>query len=407
MKIALDATPLTEPTGGIARYTWQLTCALARLVQAEAPAAEIRDFRRRATARTLHEIWLLSDQPFAIPVAGRGTEDSGQGNALPRGVQLGARPQTVFDKRWWLWGLNREMGRHGIDLFHGTDFAVPYRKRRASVMTIHDLSPWVGSKSADSSGGDEPWQPSANRIRRRTPRMLERDLATMVITPTEAIRRAVIGRFGLADDRVVAVPLAAGPEFCPAKNPQQPASIGRNPYFLFVGTLEARKNVLRVIDAWREVRKTHTIDLVLVGRARPDFVLPAAQAGLHLLGSAPDADLPALYSGAAAVVYPSLYEGFGLPVLEAMQCGALVITSEDPAIGEVCGSGENAIQVSAYDTGALAAAMRAVAARPVDFQSMRERALQRAAQFSWDRTARQTLAVYERALAIERAGAGG
>ena len=78
-------------------------------------------------------------------------------------------------------------------------------------------------------------------------------------------------------------------------------------------------------------------DLVLAGRARADFPAPTAEPGLRVLGAVPDAELPGLYSGALAVVYPSLYEGFGLPVLEAMQCGAVVITSRDPAIVEVTG----------------------------------------------------------------------
>ena len=114
-----------------------------------------------------------------------------------------------------------------------------------------------------------------------------------------------------------------------------------------------------------------------------------------MLGEVPDSDLPGLYSGALACVYPSLYEGFGLPVLEAMQCGALVITSRDPAILEV--SGNAAVHVDAENTTALAEAMRAVAANPGHFAELRWKALARAAEFSWRKTARLTREVYDAA----------
>ena len=114
-----------------------------------------------------------------------------------------------------------------------------------------------------------------------------------------------------------------------------------------------------------------------------------------MLGEVADSDLPALYSGALACVYPSLYEGFGLPVLEAMQCGALVITSRDPAIVEV--SGDAAMHVDAEDTAALVEAMRAVVTNSDGLDDFRQRALARAKQFSWQKTARLTEEVYDAA----------
>jgi glycosyltransferase involved in cell wall biosynthesis len=184
----------------------------------------------------------------------------------------------------------------------------------------------------------------------------------------------------LDQERVVAVPLAASNHFRPVE-----IEASARPYFLFVGTLERRKNVDRLIEAWREVRKSQDVDLVLAGRVGHDS-LPAAEPGLRVLGAVEEEDLPALYSGAIACVYPSLYEGFGLPVLEAMQCGATVITSRDPAIMEV--SGGAAVHVDATDVRALVEAMRA---RPV----RRAESLQRAALFSWQATARKTREVYD------------
>jgi glycosyltransferase involved in cell wall biosynthesis len=218
----------------------------------------------------------------------------------------------------------------------------------------------------------------------------------MVITPSEAVRSAALERFRLAADRVVAVPLAASDHFRPVDT--EPAAA---PYFLLVGTLERRKNVACLIDAWREVRKTHDVELVIAGRLRADFAPPAAEPGLRILGAVPESDLPRLYSAARAVVYPSLYEGFGLPVLEAMQCGSLVVASRDPAILEV--SGGAAVHVDARDSRELAQTLAAIAEAPESFAMKREQALARARQFSWRQTAERTREVYDAASRAFRA----
>jgi glycosyltransferase involved in cell wall biosynthesis len=348
--IALDGTPLTEPTGGIARYAWELARSLAELHPGD-------------------EYWLLSDQTFAMPLD------------RPSNLHSGGRPQSAIDKRWWLWGLQHEMQRHGVELFHGTDFSVPYVPRgRPSVMTVHDLSPWL----------DESWNHATSRVKNRTPLLLRLGLAKTVITPSEAVRKASIERFQLAPETVVAVPLAARELFRPVE--YEPADI---PYFLFVGTLESRKNISGLIDAWRKVRERTPVELRLVGRLRDGFALPEYEGLLHMPGI-DDAALPALYSGAAAFVYPSHYEGFGLPVLEAMQCGCPVITSQDPAITEV--SGDAAIHVDAGDVDALCAAMQTVLTERGARERLLEAGLARAAQFHWRDTARHTREVYAAAL---------
>ena len=336
---ALDATPLTVPTGGVKRYTAELAQALA-------------------ANYTGDEYWLLSDQQFDMPAH------------TPANLHKGDGPRTAAERRWWLWGLEREMMRRGVEVFHGTDFSVPYIPRRPSVMTVHDLSPWL-------------FKEGSFRVRRRVPVLLRARIPTMIITPSDAIRRAAISRFGLDGERVVAVPLAASSHFRPLETAPP-----ERPYFLFVGTLEPRKNVARLIEAWREVRKSQDVDLVLAGRARNGFPAPAPEPGLRVLGAVEEESLPALYSGAVACVYPSLYEGFGLPVLEAMQCGTTVIASRDPAILEV--SGGAAIHVEATDVRALAEAMLAHPER-------REESLKRAAQFSWPVTAQKTREVYDAA----------
>lgn len=349
MRVALDATPLSLTSGGLARYTAELSRALAETFPGD-------------------EYLLLSDQPFPAP-------------AGPRNLQPAGGRRNAPQRRWWSWGLPRELARRRVDVFHGTNFEVPVLPLRPSVMTLHDLSPWM-----------EPgWQAGAGRVRSRAPLEIQLGLAKRIIVPTQSVERRAISHFGIPPHRVVAVPEAAAPQFRPVKPP------GRPPYFLFVGTLEPRKNLPLLVEAWRAVRARHAIDLVIAGRRRADSPdLPCA-AGLDLAGEVSDAELATLYSGALACVFPSLYEGFCLPVLEAMQCGAAVIASRDPAIVEVAGGA--AIHLDAADARGWAEALEAAAARPESLAELRARSLRRAAAFSWERTARLTHAVYEAVLA--------
>jgi len=345
MRVAIEAASLALTSGGLARYTSELSLALSRCFPDD-------------------EFYLLSDQPFQMP-----------GDA-PQNLRRGGGPRSAIERRWWLWGLARELGRLGADLVHGPDFAVPYLARRPSVLTIHDLSPWMDSR----------WHHAAERVRRRTPVLLELGLATMVITPGETVRKAVIERFRLLPDRVVAVPEAAPSWLSPIAGP-----VSARPYFLFVGTIEPRKNLDALLEAWRAVREEHEVDLVIAGRRRADGPAITGEPGLRLMGEVPDTDLASLYSGAVAFVYPSHYEGFGLPVLEAMQCGAPVIASR--AVYEAAGDAA----MYAGDAGEIAGAMRSLLAIPALKAEIRDRSLARARQFSWERTARNTREVYEEA----------
>jgi len=345
MRVAIEAASLGLSSGGLARYTSELSLALARTFPDD-------------------EYFLVSDQPFRMP------EDS------PANLKRGGGPRNAAERRWWIWGLDREMNRLGADLIHGPDFAVPYIPRRPSVLTLHDLSPWMNRR----------WHHGAKRVRRRTPLLLDLGIATMIVTPGPAVRKQAIERFRLHPDRVVAVPEAPAPWFRRMEGPPPNA-----PYFLFVGTLEPRKNLLALVEAWREVRLHHTVELVLAGRRRADAPHIPEEPGLRLLGEVPDEQLPALYSGALALVCPSLYEGFGLPVLEAMQCGTCVIASR--AVAEAGGDAA----VYAEDAASLARAMCQAIEQPEWLAGRRERSLAHAREFSWERTARLTRQVYEEA----------
>ncbi len=238
MKVALDATPLTVPTGGIARYTQQLYEALR-------------------TGFALDEFTLL-------------------------GPGMG---------RWWSAGLPRQLRRENYSLFHGTDFAVPYLPVKPAVMTVHDLSPWRAEYAAETSA----------RVRRRMPWLLRLGLAARIVTPTEAIRREAIAGFGLAPDSVRAIPHGVEPRFFVRAEPATP------PYLLAVGTVGARKNYAVAIEAARAAG----LELRIAGRKlHQNADVPGV---VHWLGAVDENTLPLLYARAAALLFPSHYEGFGLP----------------------------------------------------------------------------------------------
>ena len=343
MRVAIDATPLTLSSGGLQRYTWELSLALADTFPGD-------------------EFFLVSDQPFGLP------------SGAPPNLQRGAGPRNAAERRWWLWGLDRELQRLEAGLFHGTDFAVPYLPRHPSVLTLHDLSPWM----------EPAWHSDAARVRHRTPVLIGLGLATMIVTPSEAVRKQAIDRFRIHPDRIRAIPHAASAVFRPVHVPPF------QPYFLYAGTLEPRKNIPGLLAAWRTVRQVQPLDLVLAGRRRDDFAKLSPEPGLHIMGEVSDERLAELLSGSLAFVYPSFYEGFGLPVLEAMQCGACVITSRDAALREV--AADAAIQAGSPEE--LARAMLEIATHPDRAQPWRERALRRAADFSWRRTAQRTRELY-------------
>lgn len=352
MRVAIDATPLTHSSGGLRRYAQELSMALAENFPQD-------------------EFFLVSDQQFAMP------------HTALLNLRRGDGPRNPAQRRWWLWGLDRELERLEAGLFHGTDFAVPYLPRRPSVLTLHDLSPWM----------DAAWHANACRVRQRTPVLIGLGLATMIVTPSEAVRKQAIERFRIAPGRIRAIPHAASACFRPRSAGEDGAAPPGPPYFLYAGALEPRKNIPGLLAAWREVRRRNTVDLVLAGRRRCDFAQLSPEPGLQIIGEISDARLAQLLAGTLAFVYPSFYEGFGLPILEAMQSGACVITSRDPAITEVAAGA--ALQAGSHAE--LVRAMLDIAAHPEWAEPWRERGLRRAAQFSWRRTAQLTHEVYEEA----------
>jgi glycosyltransferase involved in cell wall biosynthesis len=362
LRIAIDATPLTCETGGIRRYVIELARALA----IEFPG---------------DEIFLLSDQPGRqFP-----NELRGLGNVVA------PRPeQQRFRGKWWSAGLPWALAQYRIDAFHGADFAVPYLPLRPSALVVHDLSPW--KKPPLGAVG-------AERIRARTPYLLR--MTTLVLTPSEAVKRELADQFQIAPSKIVVTPLAASRNFQPVSTADITSWLQSNrlhpPYLVALASHQPRKNLDRLVEAWRAAQKIYP-DLQLVcvgsfGEARIKRCLPD---GLRVLASMDDEALQTLLSGAIGFVYPSLYEGFGLPVLEAMQIGVPVITSQDAAIGEV--AGDAALRVDATSTEALTQAVVELAGNPRLQAELRAKGIQRSSQFSWRATALLTRQAYVEAI---------
>jgi len=270
--------------------------------------------------------------------------------------------------------------RRDLSLYHETNHAAP-RFRGPVVVTIHDLSTIRFPETQERARA------------RHFARALRRDArkAARIVTPTEAIAREVAEVLGLPEARIRAIHHGVGPAF----TPDGPRRAWRKPYVLYVGALGVRKGLDTLVAAFsalpERLRRDH--DLLLAGpheRGAPD---PGAAT---LLGYVPDVDLPALVRGAAAFCYPSRYEGFGLPLLEAMACGVPCVASDDPALVEVAGGA--ALHAPRGDPAALAAALQ----RVLDDEGVRtdlsRSGLLRASRFTWQQSASEHLGVYREAL---------
>ena len=282
-------------------------------------------------------------------------------------------------------------------VYHEPNF-LSFRTPLPTVVTIHDLSILRYPETHPRSRVAFMTRRLGESIRR----------ADCVISDSEYGRQEILAEYNLPPERVVSVLLAAGSGFSPVAAEQLPALLApfdlqSGQYVLSVGTLEPRKNLTTAIKAYARLPEAirQEIPFVIAGMKgwRTDGLDREVAAlidkgQIRRLGYVPDEALPALYSGARVFVYPSLYEGFGLPPLEAMACGAPVIVSNRSSLPEVVG--DAGLQVDALDVDGLAEAMNRLIGDDVLRASLRQRGMERAKGFSWRRCAEETLAVYRR-----------
>lgn len=279
--------------------------------------------------------------------------------------------------------LSNDIARIGQDVYHAIDFHLPGRSPRPLVVTLHDLIPWAWG-GARMRGERLRY----GVFRRLLPRA-DAVIAVSESTASDAVRLRVAAR-----SRLRVVHEAPDPVFSPrhdaAARVRAKWGFGGR-YLLFVGALDARKDPHALLRAWTTARLAHP-DLKLVIAGAPGRQAPPSMSGAIQLGRVDDDELADLYSAAGCLVFPSRYEGFGLPCLEAMACGCPVAAFRNSSIPEVVGGA--AMLVPDGDAEALGTAVGQIVTLP---ERWRRAGLERARQFSWEKAARDTIAAYRSA----------
>ncbi len=291
------------------------------------------------------------------------------------------------------------------DVIHVPYWAPPLRASVPIVVTIHDLAPLL---LKEYRGG-----PLA-RLYTGLVAAAARG-ASLILTDSDASRRDIIRRLRVPESRVRTIYLAADPKFSPRPNAVDRAAVRKkynlpDDYVLYLGGFDPRKNVEAALQVytWGQAAIGYTHPLVVAGRlpeTRDGFFSDPREIARQIevedvvrcIGEVGEADIVALVQGATALLYPSRYEGFGLPALEALACGVPVVGSNAASIPEVVGDAGSLVDPD--DARAMAGALIAVVTEPPLRQALSERALQQAAKFSWEKTARETIEAYEGAIA--------
>jgi glycosyltransferase involved in cell wall biosynthesis len=379
MRVGLDGYPLCEPLTGVGHYTFELARALAR----NYPTSQFE---------------LIAPFQFDASVLAQVQRDN-----LPN-LKLVNLDLSSVRGRWWSLHLPRYIKGAALDLFHGTNYELPLWNRRKSVLTVHDLSslryPELHRKQL------------ARRMRLRLPLAVK--LAKAIITPTRAVKQELCAQLKVKQAKVTAIHEAPRESFRPVSRAVAAAVRQRlgieNDFLLFVGTLEPRKNLVTLLKAYAQILRETPLRPQLVVAGGEGWLMDETFAvmsdediheRLCLTGYLNDEDLRALYSGCRAFIYPSLYEGFGLPPLEAMASGAPVIASRINALEETVGNA--AVLVDPLDVEILARSIVALFEDGKARDALIEKGHTCAADFSWKKTAELTYGVYLRCVSEARA----
>jgi glycosyltransferase involved in cell wall biosynthesis len=378
VRVAIDYNAAVRQVAGIGRYTRELVRALLeagtddRFVLFYAArgmegAFGYRDLRDLAATYPAVEL-------APMPLAERWLPIMWQRARLPAPVE------------WWT-------GR--VDVLHAPDFVLPPSRTRRTLVTVHDLSFRLHPEAAHE------------RLRRyleaAVPRSLRR--AAHVLADSRSTAADLERLMGVQPSKVTVLYPGVGRQFRRVEDRERQAEVrakyGLPARFLFhIGTIEPRKNLVRLMDAYSRVRAedagAEPIGLVLAGKtgwlSEPIVERARQLEGVVLTGAVDDADLPVLHSLATALVYPSLYEGFGFPPLEALACGTPVVTSQTSSIPELVG--DKAILIDPLDVDALAHALRQVLGDPAITARARTAGPAHAARFTWEHAAQQLLRIY-------------
>lgn len=357
LRFGLDASSasLSHPTG-VSKYITHLIYALQDLVDG---GESLTLFFKMSRLKDRGNIW------------------------RPNGIETRA-----FSKRWW-------PVFKGVDIFHGLDGTLPNWNHVKKVVTFHDLVVFLTQ--------DDRVSPAAFRAKKTAAYQQAGSTADAVIAVSNRTKADVMEYLSVPEEHITVIPPGLGEEFTSA--PQDSlerrhavlSRYGLEPgYLLFVGTLSERKNSRRIVEAFAQSGLSKETSLVMVGpsgRYAQSTLEAVAAHGLEdrvrVIGYVPDVDLPWLYAGASCFVFPTLYEGFGIPLLEAMATGCRVLTSDTGAAPEVTGG--LAVHVDPYSTEAIADGLFRALTTPDDVV---RRAQEHARHYTWERSARATLDLY-------------
>ena len=379
MRIAFDGTTLTPGRTGVGYYTEHLLHHLAREVET-----------------TGDELVVVSNQPIDTT------------HPLPRHVTVHDRHRFPLRIAWMQMLAGRVLEDVRADVAHFTNGMVPLGTGAARVVTIHDMSLKLYPKC----------HPMRRRVINRPLISVAARIADAVVAVSNSARDDLLRFHRIPADRISVVHEAAGPGFRPIRDRVLRARIRLRyglpeRFVLYVGAIEPRKNLPRLVEAFAQARRQGIAhELVCVGPygwASRDLYDRVDRLGLrrvvHFTGYVPAEDLPVIYSLSEFFVFPSIYEGFGLPVIEAMACGTPVITSNTSSLLEIAaGAAET---TDPYDAEALAAALVTLATSVDRRRDLAVRGVERAQQFSWTRTAQEMLTLYHRVAGVAVARAVG
>lgn len=374
MRICLDVSPAVHRRAGLGRYAYELTTALLAL---DTENEYVAFYNRPSQAhveppldRLPHLTTNLSNKPWRMSAL------VGQFAHIP---QDGLFP--------------------GVDLFHATDHLLPRLSRVRSVFTLHDV---IYRHYPETHMRLNRWF-----LTLMMPRFLR--AADRIIAVSECTKRDALRLYDIDESKIHVIYEGVNPRFRPASPSAIAAARQRYHlpahYLLVVGTIEPRKNLTMLLEAYTMLKERQPeLKLLIVGQKGwlyEGFFRRLRELGLEeeviFPGFVPDEDLPAIYSAAELLAFPSLYEGFGLPVLEAMACGTPVVCSNTSSLPEV--AGDAALLIPPQDVRAWVEALERVVRDASLRAALRRRGLEQAARFTWERAARRTLEIYREAYA--------
>lgn len=301
---------------------------------------------------------------------------------------------------WTNWSLPPLLRQHNIDVYHGVcNFELPIRKMCRYVVTIHDLVPLFFPELV----------PKKHLLFFKLFIKRAAQTADVIITDSEHSKQDICQHLRVSAEKVRVIHLGYTPAPLPENADAERQNLFerygiRQPYLLFVGVIEPKKNLTRLLEAFALLRRERRIDervqLVITGgkgwfcgQVEHKIAELQLEASVVLTGFMPDDALPLLYSGAEAFVFPSIYEGFGLPVVEAMSYGAPVITSNASSLPEIAGNA--GMLVNPTDHVSIAEGIETILRHPERREQMRAAGRLQAQQFSWSRTAEETYRIYQ------------